>query len=121
VHGSDERARVEAAASALFGQGDLADLDLPTLDAALAEAPHAVVTAGEWAEGITVADALARSGLVASKGAGRRTIAEGGAYLANVRVTDETAVLGDVDLLHGQWVLLRRGRRHIGGLRVETP
>ena len=120
VHGPDERARVEAAASALFGQGDLGDLDAGTLDAALGEAPHAVVTAGEWADGITVADALARSGLVASKGAGRRTIAEGGAYVANVRVTDETAVLGGSDLLHDRWVLLRRGRRHIGGIRVES-
>ncbi len=120
VHGPEERARVEAAAGALFGQGDVADLDAGTLDAALLEAPHAVVTAGEWAAGITVADALARSGLVASKGAGRRTIAEGGAYVANMRVTDEAAVLGAADLLHDRWVLLRRGRRHIGGLRVET-
>jgi tyrosyl-tRNA synthetase len=121
VHGPEERTKVEAAASALFGQGEVADLDLDTLDAALTEAPHAVVTAGEWAAGITVADALARSGLVASKGAGRRTIAEGGAYVANVRVTDESAVLGDSDVLHGRWVLLRRGRRHIGGIRVEAP
>jgi tyrosyl-tRNA synthetase len=119
VHGADERAKVEAAARALFGQGDVADLDPTTLDAALSEAPHAVVTAGEWAEGLTVADALARSGLVASKGAGRRTIAEGGAYVGNVRVTEENAALGPADLLHGRWVLLRRGRRHIGGIRVD--
>ena len=121
VHGPDERAKVEAAASALFGRGDVAELDGPTLDAALAEAPSAVVTAEEWAEGITVADALARTGLVASRGAGRRTIAEGGAYVANVRVADENAVLTDADVLHGGWVLLRRGRRHIAGIRVERP
>jgi tyrosyl-tRNA synthetase len=119
VHGRAERAKVEAAARALFGQGDVADLDADTLDAALAEAPHAVVTAGEWADGITVADALARSGLVASKGAARRTIGEGGAYVGNVRVTEENAALGEADLLHGRWVLLRRGRRHIGGIRVD--
>jgi tyrosyl-tRNA synthetase len=119
VHGPQERARVDTAARALFGQGEVSDLDLATLEAALAEAPHAIVTAAEWAEGIAVADALVRSGLVASKGAGRRTISEGGAYVANVRVTDENAVLGDADLLHGRWVLLRRGRRHIGGIRVQ--
>ena len=119
VHGRAERDRVEAAARALFGHGEVAALDAATLDAALAEAPHAVVPAVEWAEGIAVADALARAGLVASKGAGRRAIAEGGAYVANARVTDESAVLTDADLLHGRWVLLRRGRRHIGGIRVE--
>ena len=119
VHGAAERARVEAAARALFGRGEVSDLDAATLDAALAEAPHAVVAAEEWAGGLGVADALARAGLVGSKGAGRRAIAEGGAYVGNVRVTDEAAVLTDADLLHGRWVLLRRGRRHIGGIRVE--
>jgi len=119
VHGAAERDKVDAAARALFGQGDVADLDAATLDAALAEAPHAVVGAQEWAEGLSVADALARSGLVASKGAARRTISEGGAYVGNVRVTDEAAALASSDLLHGRWVLLRRGRRHIGGIRVD--
>jgi tyrosyl-tRNA synthetase len=119
VHGVTEREQVEAAAQALFGQGEVADLDLATLESALVEAPHADVTAGEWAEGLTVADALARSGLVASKGAGRRTIAEGGAYVSNVRVADQDSVLTDSDLLHGRWILLRRGRRHIGGIRVN--
>jgi len=119
VHGAAERAKVDAAARALFGQGDVADLDPATLDAALAEAPHAVVGAQEWAQGLSVADALARSGLVASKGAARRTISEGGAYVANVRVTDEAAALTPTDLLHGRWILLRRGRRHIGGIRVD--
>lgn len=69
------------------------------------------MTAGEWAEGISVADALARSGLVASKGAGRRTIGEGGAYVANVRVTEQDAVLTDADLLHG-----RLDRCDVGGV-----
>ena len=121
VHGPGERAKVQAAAQALFGQGELAELDAATLDAALAEAPHAVVPHDEWVQGLSVADALARSGLVASKGAARRTIAEGGAYVANVRATDENALLGPDDLLAGRWVLVRRGRRHIGGIRVLGP
>ena len=118
VHGPQERAKVEAAARALFGQGDLVDLDPATLAAALAEAPSAAVTRAEWAEGVRVADAFARVGLVASKGAARRTVAEGGAYVGNARATDAEAVLTEADLLHGRWVLLRRGRRHIGGLEL---
>jgi tyrosyl-tRNA synthetase len=121
VHGPGERAKVQAAAQALFGQGEVSELDAATLDAALAEAPHAVVSHEEWAQGLSVADALARSGLVASKGAARRTIAEGGAYVSNVRATDENALLGPDDLLAGRWVLVRRGRRHIGGIRVLGP
>lgn len=118
VHGEAERLKVQAAAAALFGKGEVADLDEATLSAALAEAPSAEITSSEWAEGITVADALARTGLVAGKGAGRRTISEGGASVNNVRITDENAVLTDAELLDGGWILIRRGRRHIGGLRV---
>lgn len=118
VHGRAERDKVDAAARALFGQGDVAALDPATLEAALAEAPHAEVSRADWSAGLSVADALARAGLAPSKGAARRTIAEGGASVSNVRVTDEAAVLTDADLLHGRWVLLRRGRRHIGGIRL---
>jgi tyrosyl-tRNA synthetase len=121
VHGAEERARVDAAARALFGQGDVSDLDAATLDAALTQAPHAVVSREEWDAGLTVVEALSRCGLVASKGAARRAIAEGGASVSNIRVSDEAAVLGESDLLQGRWILLRRGRRHIGGIRVEEP
>jgi tyrosyl-tRNA synthetase len=120
VHGHDERVKVQAAAAALFGKGEVADLDEATLNAALSEAPSVDISAAEWAEGISVADALARTGLVAGKGAGRRTISEGGASVNNVRVIDENAILTDGDLLAGGWILLRRGRRHIGGLRVTS-
>ena len=91
---------------------------VPAARSAAAKSPEP----GAWllfADGSGVADALARSGLVASKGAGRRTIGEGGAYVSNVRVTEQDAVLSDSDLLHGRWILLRRGRRHIGGIRVD--
>jgi tyrosyl-tRNA synthetase len=119
VHGESERVRVEAAAAALFGTGEISALDAATLDAALAQAPHAEVTPEAWAQGISAAEALALTGLVAGKGAGRRTIAEGGASVNNVRVTDENAMLTDADLLAGGWIVVRRGRRHIGGLRVQ--
>jgi tyrosyl-tRNA synthetase len=118
VHGRDQRERVELAAAALFGRGDLRDLDPSTLGAALQETPTAVVDAAELAAGVPVADLLARTGLVASKGAGRRTIKEGGAYLGNVRVAAEDAVAGPDDLLHRRWLVLRRGRRHVAGVAV---
>ena len=86
-----ERPRVEAAAPALFGRGDLADLDAATLAAALAEARSRRARTG-WSPASTVADLLARHGLVPSKSAARRTITEGGAYVNNVRVDDEHAL-----------------------------
>ncbi|MCF2533733.1 tyrosine--tRNA ligase [Yinghuangia soli] len=113
VHGADQCAAAVEASRALFGQGDLAALDAPTVASAVAELPSAKVDALP-----TVVDALVATELVASKSAARRAIKEGGAYVNNTKVTDEDAVLTDADLLHGRWVLLRRGKRNLGALEL---
>ena len=114
VHGAGETASAKAAARALFGQGELRDLDEATLSAALMEAPHATVSA----LGGSLTDLMVASGLVTSKSDARRTIEEGGAYLNNVRVTDVGAVPSAADLLHGRFLVLRRGKRTVGGIEV---
>ncbi|MDX6367224.1 MAG: tyrosyl-tRNA synthetase [Nocardioidaceae bacterium] len=116
VHGADETARVKAAAAALFGGGDLRSLDVATLEAALLEAPH--VEIDRQAELPTYVDLLAQTALVASKGAGRRTVAEGGAYINNVRIADAESRPGHDDLLPGGWLILRRGKRSLAGVKV---
>jgi tyrosyl-tRNA synthetase len=117
VHGPEELTRVQAASRALFGQGELRDLDEATLASAIAEVPHASVPAGDLPP---VADllTLALAGTVSSKSAARRAIAGGGAYLNNVKVTSEDAVPGRDDLLHGRFLVLRRGKRTVGGIEV---
>ena len=64
-------------------------------------------------------DLLERSGVVPSRGAARRAIAEGGAYLNNHRVTDPEAVLGPDDLLHGRYAILRRGKKTVGAVAFD--
>jgi tyrosyl-tRNA synthetase len=115
VHGAEETARAKAAARALFGQGDLRDLDENTLASALAEAPHASIEQ----TGATVADLMAVSGIMPSKSAARRLIEEGGAYLNNVKVTDINAIPDAGDLLHGRFLVLRRGRRTVSGIELS--
>ena len=115
VHGAQETARAQAAARALFGQGNLRDLDEKTLQSALAEAPHASIDQ----TGATVADLMADCGIAASKSAARRLIEEGGAYLNNVKVTDVNAIPAAGDLLHGRFLVLRRGKREVGGIEVR--
>jgi tyrosyl-tRNA synthetase len=120
VHGEAERDAAEAAGRALFGQGDLADLPAATLTAALSEAPNVVIPAAEVVDGLLPAydDLFARVGLVASKSAARRTIDEGGAYANNVRVADPAAQMRVSDLHHGEWLVLRRGKKAFAGVRV---
>jgi len=118
VHGAAECQRVVAASRALFGQGELEGLDERTLAAALAEVPKLTVTVDKDGELPPLADLLAGTGIVASKSAARRLVAEGGAYLNNRKVTDENARPAGGDRLHGRFVVLRRGKRHVGGVEV---
>ncbi|MBV2151316.1 tyrosine--tRNA ligase [Kitasatospora sp. SUK 42] len=113
VHGAEQYERAVAASKALFGQGDLADLEAPTMAAALAEVPKAEVS-----ELQPVVDLLVAVGLAPSRSAARRTIKEGGAYLNNVKVTDEEAVPTEADLLHGRWLVLRRGKRNLAAAEL---
>ena len=120
VHGPEEHAHVVAASQALFGQGDLRALDEKTLAAALAEAPSVILEARDVRAGglPPVADLMAAAGITESKSAARRAIAEGGAYLNNVRVTAQDAVPSANDLLHGRFLVLRRGKRTVGGVEL---
>jgi tyrosyl-tRNA synthetase len=116
THGPEETHRVKAAAAALFGTGDLRDLDARTLDAALHETPHVELAPRDTLP--TVAELLADTGLVGSKGAARRTVAEGGAYLNNTRISDVDARPTTADLLPGRWLVLRRGKQNLAGVKV---
>jgi tyrosyl-tRNA synthetase len=116
VHGEAETAAVIAASAALFGKGELDRLDETTLTAALSEAPH--ISVGDPIP--TITDLLVETGLCASRSAARRTIGEGGAYLNNVPVTDADLVPGTADLLAGNWLVLRRGKRALAGVACTT-
>ncbi|SHK20625.1 tyrosyl-tRNA synthetase [Pseudonocardia thermophila] len=111
VHGADQCAKVVAASRALFGRDDLAALDERTLAAALAEVPSAQVS--ELGE---VVDLFVATGLAPSRSAARRTINEGGAYVNNTKITEEDAVASPDQLLHGRWLVLRRGKRTLAAI-----
>lgn len=116
VHGERSTQQVILASSALFGRGELRDLDASVLEAALAEAPRGTV---RLTDEPTIVDLLIASGLAESRGAARRTINEGGAYVNNAKVTDEEWKPAKDDLLHGKWLVLRRGKRNNAGVQVE--
>ncbi|MFF5100309.1 MULTISPECIES: tyrosine--tRNA ligase [Actinosynnema] len=116
VHGQHEREQVVAASQALFGRGELRELDLSTLDAAMAEVPSGEVA---LADKPTIVDLLVTSGLADSRGAARRAVKEGGAYVNNAKVTDEEWVPSEEDLLHGTWLVVRRGKRNTAGVKVQ--
>ena len=116
VHSAEICDRVEAAAKALFGQGDISQLDEATLTAALAELPKATVKKGE--EIPTWVDLLAASGVVDSKSAARRIVKEGGAYLNNEKISGEDFRLEKSHFLCGKYAVLRKGKRDLAAVEL---
>lgn len=117
VHGAAAtRAAIEAS-QALFGRGDLAAIDEPTLRAVLSEAGLHAVTGG-----VPHASALfVTAGLVRSLSEARRVVAEGGAYVNNERIGDADHLPAVSDLLHGRYLVLRRGKRAVAGVELTDP
>jgi tyrosyl-tRNA synthetase len=113
VHGEEATRDAIAASAALFGQGDLAELDAGTLDAALRELPNTQAAADA-----PVARLLVDTELTASLGESRRAIAQGGVYVNNHKVTDDAATVG-AHLLHGRFAVLRRGKKTLAGVFVD--
>jgi len=114
VHGPEAYAAVQAASEALFGRGDLRSLDADTLRDAVAELPT-----GPVAVGMPITEALVAVGLVESRNAARRAIADGGASVNGTKVSDAESVLTEEDFLHGEVAILRRGRKAMAAGRRE--
>jgi len=116
IHGEQMAQKVELAAKALFGHSDISELDLATLDSALAQLPRTQIAKGQPLP--TWVDLLAATGVVDSKSAARRIVKEGGAYLNNQKVESEDFTPSKDDLLHGKYLLLRKGKRDLAAVEV---
>ena len=116
VHSEDICNRVELAARALFGQGELSDLDEATLASALAELPRTTVKSGDPIP--TWVDLLAATGVVDSKSAARRIVKEGGAYLNNTKISGEDFAPQKSDFLCGKYAVLRKGKRDLAAVEL---
>lgn len=115
VHGAAETDQAKAAAVALFGGGDLHALSASTLAAALSGAGTVSAKRDDLP---SVVDLFVEAGLAKSKGEARRTVSEGGAYLNNTRIEDPERVPTEADLLGGEWLVLRRGKKNFAGVQV---
>jgi len=111
VHGEEERDAAQEASAALFG-GRVATLDEAVLLDVVDEVPSSSVASEQIAAGIALVDLLVSSGLASSKGEARRTVEQNGAFVNDVVRTGVDAVVSASDLLHGRFVILRKGKRN---------
>ena len=116
IHGESQTHKVENAAKALFGQSEIRELDLETLTSALGELPRTTIAKG--APIPTWVDLIVASGVADSKSAARRVIKEGGAYINNEKIAGEDFAPSLEHLLHGRFIVLRKGKRDLAAVEV---
>ena len=102
-HGAAAANEARAAARAAFGVkagggGDLSAMPSTTVDGA------------RLAAGISVLDLFVECGLTASKGEARRLVQQGGAYVNDAVVTEDTRKVGAADAKDGA-IMLRAGKK----------
>lgn len=118
IHGADQAFKVENAAKALFGQSEIRELDQATLESALKELPKTSVS--KTSQLPTWVDLIVASGVVESKSAARRVVKEGGAYLNNQKISGEDFAPSSDDLLHGKFLVLRKGKRDLAAVEIVS-
>ena len=110
VHGTDEAARAEAAAVAMYS-GTLASLDEPMLAQVGSETPTSSRSRSALdGSGIALVDVLVDAGVAKSKSQARTLVTQGGVYVNDRREQDTDARLGRSDLLFDRYLVLRKGR-----------
>jgi tyrosyl-tRNA synthetase len=117
VHGGDA-ARVAAEVSALlFGASDPKSLSAAALEALAKEVPFVRIS-GDGA-GIDVLELFTNAKLVASKGAARRLLEQGGLYVNGDRLSASDKTVTRDRLLPGGHMLLRKGAREYALVKVD--
>jgi tyrosyl-tRNA synthetase len=118
VHGAEAADAAEQASEVLFG-GDPRRAPASALEAVGRDVPTTSLDDAEDLEaGVALGAVLVRLGLASSQGDARRQLEQGGVSVNGERATSDRR-LGPADLLHGRWVLLRKGRKDWGLLDVS--
>jgi tyrosyl-tRNA synthetase len=116
VHSKEQCDQVILASQALFGQGELKDIDKNILVAALSEAGLTKIKL--TSEMPNILDILQQTNLCDSKSAAKRTVEEGGAYINNERISDLNWTPTKSDLIHGSLLVVRRGKKVMAGVEI---
>ena len=118
LHGEDGLSRARKASEVLFG-GVIEGLDAAEIADIFADVPSSRISRGELrGDGLPLVDLLHDSGLAVSKSDARRAISGGGVYLNNRRVADVSSRTAPDHALHGEFVVLRRGKKRYHLVRV---
>lgn len=115
VHGQEQLTQVQAATEALWGSGNLREVEAKTLRSAVEHLPSGTIKLGE----ANTVDGILAAGLEQGRSAAMRLVKSNGLSVNNEKVADADRVFTDADLLPGDFILLRKGKRNLVALFAE--
>lgn len=117
VHGGEEAVGAQGAAAALFGEDsdDVGEAAYRSLEGELAVLD---TTRHRLGHGLGLVETLAEIGLCTSRSDARRQLAQGAVYVNGRRRDPGDDTLGEDDLRHHRWILVRRGKRDHHLIRI---
>ncbi len=118
VHGK-EGVKTALAATEIAKPGSKTELSVASLELLEGEIPFFDLSAQEVV-GAKLIDLLVSTKELASKGEGRRLIQNGGLYLNNNRVENETVQIGPNDLIEGKLLLVALGKKKKMIVRLKS-
>ena len=116
IHSEEETQKAIAGAKVLFG-GSFAGLSDSALTDIFADVPSSEMSNGNLKE-MKVLDLFVETGLVKSRGEGKKLFKNGGAYLNNERVPEFDTTVAATDALERQLFVLRSGKKSYHVIRV---
>jgi tyrosyl-tRNA synthetase len=120
VHGAAALKAAEEVSQLLFGKGDPRSLSREALQLLEREIPTFELSAGKEFDTQDVINAVSGDGeaLFKSRSEAKRALEQGGLYLNGERIPAERAPVAAAQLLHGKYLLVRKGARSYGLVRV---
>jgi tyrosyl-tRNA synthetase len=120
VHGESACADAMRASEIMFG-GNLDGVSEEVFKDVVGEVPTKDLERAKLdGTGTPLTELLVHASLAPSKGQARKDIEGGGIYLNNVRVTEIARAATTSDLLFGQYILLRKGKRTYTVVNVKA-
>jgi tyrosyl-tRNA synthetase len=116
LHGAQAAQTAAEVSALLFGGGDPTTLSVEALTALAREVPSHTLGGGQAS--FDVLSLFADAGLAASKGAARRLLEQGGLRINGVKLGAADTTRTRDGLLHGEYLLLRKGARDYALVRA---
>jgi tyrosyl-tRNA synthetase len=117
VHGQTALTQAQTASAVMFGS-PLTGLSEQDLAALANTMPVIEISRQELQAGLSLADFLVKT-VASSKSAARRLIEQGGAYINNIRITDETTTITTAHLATPSWMVVRGGKKDYRLVKVQ--